>query len=120
MLGVKAPLRQEGIDGVVMVLDSATNRIYEAVKCIPYGKVSTYGDIAELAGNRNLARVVGNALHRNPDPEHIPCYRVVNAKGELSSAFAFGGIEGQTMLLEAEGVEVSGGRVDLSKYRMDM
>ncbi len=36
-----------------------------------------------------MARAVGNALHKNPDPEHIPCFRVVNAKGELAGAFAF-------------------------------
>ena len=93
------------------------DQIYEAIKAIPYGRVSTYGDIAALVGNRNLARVVGNTLHRNPDPEHIPCHRVVNAKGELSSAFAFGGAEAQERLLEAEGVEVIAGRVDLTTFR---
>ena len=108
------------LSGVTMDLNNVSNRIYEAVSNIPYGRVATYGDIAELAGNRKLARVVGNALHRNPDPEHIPCHRVVNAAGELSSAFAFGGIDGQTKRLEAEGVEVSGGRVDLSRFRVSM
>lgn len=54
------------------------NRIYEKVKLIPYGKVATYGYIAAMAGNPRWARVVGYALHVNPDPKHIPCHRVVN------------------------------------------
>ena len=58
----------------------------------------------------------GNALHKNPDPEHIPCFRVVNAKGELAGAFAFGGEDVQAELLRADGVEVINGRVDLGKY----
>ena len=63
-----------------------------------------------------MARAVGNALHKNPDPEKIPCYRVVNAKGELSGAFAFGGADEQAKRLEADGIEVINGRVDLGKY----
>jgi O6-methylguanine-DNA--protein-cysteine methyltransferase len=61
-------------------------------------------------------RAVGNALHKNPDPDSIPCYRVVNAKGELAGAFAFGGPDAQAKLLEADGIEVIGGKVDLKKY----
>ena len=71
---------------------------------------------AELAGDKKMARAVGNALHHNPDPEHIPCYRVVNAKGELAGAFAFGGENVQADLLRADGIEVKNGRVDLKKY----
>jgi alkylated DNA nucleotide flippase Atl1 len=72
--------------------------------------------VAELAGDKKMARAVGNALHKNPDPDSIPCYRVVNAKGELAGAFAFGGAEVQAKLLEADGIEVVGGKVDLEKY----
>ncbi|MBR6850871.1 MAG: methylated-DNA--[Lachnospiraceae bacterium] len=93
-------------------------RIYDAVKRIPYGRVATYGQVAAMAGDRKMARAVGNALHRNPDPDNIPCYRVVNAKGELAGAFAFGGAGVQAKLLEAEGVEVIDDRVDLKKYQM--
>ena len=88
------------------------------MKKIPRGKVATYGQVAELAGDKKMARAVGNALHRNPDPEHIPCYRVVNAKGELAGAFAFGGANVQEQLLAAEGILVVDGRVDLEKYGM--
>ena len=62
--------------------------IYEVVRQIPRGKVATYGQVAALAGNKRWARVVGYALHVNPDPEGVPCYRVVNSRGEVSPAFA--------------------------------
>lgn len=103
-----------------LVTDSPTKRIYEAVKKIPRGQVATYGQVAELAGDKKMARAVGNALHRNPDPEHIPCYRVVNAKGELAGEFAFGGAGKQAAILEADGIEVINGKVDLTKYGIDV
>lgn len=94
-------------------------RIYEVVKSIPRGKVATYGQVALLAGNPRWARVVGYALHVNPDPASIPCYRVVNREGRVSEAFAFGGGNVQRELLEAEGVVFEpDGRVDLEKYCM--
>ena len=99
-----------------LVTDSPTRRIYEAVKKIPRGKVATYGQVAEMAGNKKMARAVGNALHKNPDPEKIPCYRVVNAKGELAGEFAFGGEGAQERLLQADGIAVVDGRVDLKIY----
>lgn len=99
-----------------LVTDSPSKRIYEAVKKIPKGHVATYGQIAELAGDKKMARAVGNALHKNPDPEHIPCFRVVNAKGELSGAFAFGGAGEQEKRLKEDGVEVVNGKVDLKRY----
>ena len=102
-----------------LIADSPTRRIYEAVKRIPYGRVATYSQVAELAGDRKMARAVGNALHKNPDPDGIPCFRVVNAKGELAGEFAFGGNGEQAKLLAAEGVEVTNGVVDLSKYQWD-
>ena len=90
--------------------------IYEVVKQIPYGKVATYGQIAFLAGNPRWSRVVGYALHVNPDPDNIPCYRVVNRFGEPSSAFAFGGVNRQIELLKNEGVTFIDGRVDMEKH----
>ena len=91
--------------------------IYEVVKQIPKGCVATYGQVAALAGSRRWSRVVGYALHANPDPEHIPCHRVVNRFGEVSRAFAFGGENRQIELLEDEGVEFVDGRVNLEKFQ---
>ena len=99
-----------------LVSYSPTRRIYDAVKRIPKGMVATYGQVAYMAGDRKMARAVGNALHRNPDPENIPCFRVVNSKGELSGAFAFGGEDEQERRLRADGIEVVDGRVDLEKF----
>ena len=99
-----------------IITDSPTKRMYEAVKKIPKGHVATYGRIAEMAGEPKMARAVGNALHKNPDPENIPCFRVVNSKGELSGAFAFGGENEQAKRLMEDGVEVVEGKVDLEKY----
>lgn len=99
-----------------LVTDSPTKRIYEAVKQIPKGRVATYGQVAEMAGNKRMCRAVGNALHKNPDPDRIPCYRVVNGKGELAGAFAFGGKDVQAKRLLADGIEVVNGKVDLKKY----
>lgn len=100
-----------------LISDSPSKRIYDAVKLIPKGCVATYGQIAELAGDKKMSRAVGNALHKNPDPVNIPCFRVVNSKGELSGAFAFGGADRQKILLESEGIEVNDNKVDLNIYQ---
>ena len=98
-------------------MTSTFELIYDVVKQIPKGKVASYGQVAALAGNPRWARVVGYALHVNPAPGEIPCHRVVNARGRLAPDFAFGGIDAQKNLLEAEGVEVTDGFVDLKKYQ---
>ena len=92
-------------------------KVYVFLKTIPKGKVVTYGQIAEAAGNPRAARAVGNILHSNPNGEEIPCYKVVDSKGRLSEHYAFGGIEKQKERLEKEGIEVKNYRVDLNKYK---
>jgi methylated-DNA-protein-cysteine methyltransferase-like protein len=97
--------------------DSTFTRIYEVVKSIPEGMVCTYGQVALLAGNPRWSRVVGYALHVNPEPGIIPCHRVVNRFGEVSKAFAFGGENMQINLLKNEGVTFcADGRVNLEKH----
>ena len=99
---------------------NAFDRIYAVVRRIPRGRVATYGQVALLAGNPRWSRVVGYALHVNPDPEGIPCFRVVNRLGETSRAFAFGGADMQRLRLEEEGVIFTpDGRVDLARYGWD-
>lgn len=98
-------------------MGSVFERIYEIVKTIPKGRVATYGMVAMLAGNPRWARVVGYALHVNPEPGVIPCHRVVNRDGRPAPAFAFGGEDVQRALLEAEGIVFDEtGCVDLKKY----
>ena len=102
-------------------MSSLNDKVYEFVRNIPRGKVATYGQIALHLGNRNFARAVGNILHNNPDPEHIPCHRVVNAQGKLARLYAFGGIDAQRCLLESEGVVFKNDQVvDLSVSQMIM
>lgn len=97
--------------------DGVFERIYAVVRRIPRGKVATYGQIARLAGNPRWARAVGYALHVNPDPAGIPCYRVVNRQGRLAPAFAFGGEQVQRLLLERDGVAFrEDGTVDLARF----
>lgn len=92
-------------------------KIYEVVKSIPRGRVMTYGQVARLAGNPHWSQVVGYALHVNPNPSEIPCYRVVNRFGELAPAFAFGGENAQRALLESEGVQFDcDGRVLMDEF----
>lgn len=90
--------------------------LYLLLATLPKGKVITYGQLAERLGNKQWARAVGNALHNNPDGNKYPCYKVVNAQGKLSFAYAFGGISAQKRRLEAEGIHVVDSRVDLKKY----
>lgn len=91
-------------------------KIYEQVKTIPKGKVATYSQIALLAGNPRWSRVVGYALHSNPDPKNIPCHRVVNKSGRVAKSFAFGGENVQRDLLLSEGVSfIDNFTVDMEK-----
>lgn len=94
-------------------------RLYALLTPLSRGRVVTYGKLAQWLGNKRWARAVGNALHANADGERYPCYKVVNSKGGLSHAYAFGGIEGQKRRLEAEGIAVEHDRVDLKKYGVD-
>ena len=59
--------------------------VYAAVRRIPAGKVATYGQIAMLAGSPRASRIVGGALHRNPEPGKTPCHRVVFRDGGLGA-----------------------------------
>ena len=99
--------------------DSVFERIYKVVKTIPKGKVATYGQVAAAAGNFRWARVVGYALHNNPDPANIPCYRVVNREGRVSSAFVFGGENAQVQLLKSDGVRfLDETHVDMENFQV--
>lgn len=96
-------------------MSSQQDFLYELVKKIPEGKVTTYGQLAKAVGLAT-PRIVGWWLHRNPDPQHIPCHRVVFSDGRVTDGFAFGGAEAQRKLLEEEGISFSSGKVDLKKH----
>ncbi|MCL2697263.1 MAG: MGMT family protein [Oscillospiraceae bacterium] len=89
-------------------------RVFELVRKIPRGKVSTYGEIALAAGRPRAARIVGYTLHRNDDSELTPCHRVVFKGGSLASGYVFGGADVQREMLEKEGVVFTAdGKVDM-------
>ena len=90
--------------------------VYCVVSNIPRGSVMNYGMVADLAGNKRMARQVGFALHANPDPDTIPCHRVVMKDGSLTPSYAFGGIDVQRQKLEDEGVGFLGDKVDMKNY----
>lgn len=93
-------------------------QIYEVVKLIPYGKVATYGQIADLAGLVGKPRVVGYALYRVVSDMEIPWHRVINAKGEVSrSSLRDGNDDLQQSLLESEGIVFNKRKLNLSVYR---
>ena len=98
---------------------SSYEKIYAVVRRIPKGRVSTYGDVARIAGLPRQARLVGYALHALTTGTAVPWHRVINAQGKLSLARgnASGGVT-QRLKLEREGVRVdAGGRVSLERYR---
>lgn len=96
---------------------SFSQKVFRAVTLIPQGKVATYSEISRIIGRPRAYRTVGNILHHNPNPEKIPCHRIVSANGDLARNFAFGGIAGQKEKLEREGVEArENNTVDLEKY----
>jgi methylated-DNA-protein-cysteine methyltransferase-like protein len=98
--------------------DDLIERVYEMVKRIPKGKVSTYGMIAKSIGLKKVnPRYVGYLLHNNPDSKLIPCHRVVDRNGKVAEKYAFGGWKVQKEKLIHEGVNFIGlKRVDLKRY----
>jgi methylated-DNA-protein-cysteine methyltransferase-like protein len=92
-------------------------RIFAAVRKIPRGRVSTYGDVAALAGLPRQARLVGYALHTLRADSTVPWHRVINAAGKIALGDASGAATTQRLRLVAEGVAVGpGGRVSLKRF----
>ncbi len=92
------------------------DRVYKIVAKIPYGKVATYGDIAEVCGVRSAARTVGWALNGAKETG-LPCHRVVNRYGALTGRMHFGDSDIMQDLLRSEGIEFDNeGCVILEKY----
>lgn len=91
------------------------DRVYKIVAKIPYGKVTTYGAIAEACGIKSSARTVGWAI--NGCSAELPCHRVVNRFGALTGKMHFGDPEIMETLLRSEGVEFDkDNNVILDKY----
>lgn len=96
--------------------DAFPQRVWQIVAAIPEGYVTTYGDVARLAGSPRAARQVGGVLKRLPEGSKLPWHRVVNRYGAISLKGP--DLQRQRQALLAEGVEVSGrGEIDLTRYR---
>ena len=76
-------------------------RVLEATNRIPYGQVSTYGTVADKAGNKAASRAAGRALGTNPIAVVVPCHRVIGANGSLTGYG--GGMAAKEYLLRLEG-----------------
>ena len=97
--------------------NSFNQMVYQLVRQIPKGRVTSYGAIARALGDPRKAREVGWALYAKPEGEAAPAHRVVNREGKLSGGWAFGSPDVQRKLLEAEGVGfLPDGSVDLSTH----
>lgn len=102
-------------------MHSYFDEVYDLVSQVPSGSVTTYGQIASLSSRPKAARQVGYALaalsqdHDNND--HVPWYRVVNSRGEISARAKPDYQDHQRILLEQEGVRFNhSGKIDLSSY----
>jgi methylated-DNA-protein-cysteine methyltransferase-like protein len=99
-----------------MIMDQFLMQIFAVIHQIPLGKVSTYGEIAKMAGYPGYARHVGKALGNLPSESKLPWFRVINSQGRIS-------LKGEDLVrqreaLIAEGIEVSNdGKISLRKYR---
>ncbi len=85
-------------------------KVFEITARIPYGRVTTYGAIAEFLGSARSARMVGWALN-NANTLNIPAHRVVNRNGLLTGKRHFGGNNIMQQLLESEGIKVENDRI---------
>jgi methylated-DNA-[protein]-cysteine S-methyltransferase len=104
-------------DSLMSIFVSNFNKqVWAALELIPRGKVTTYKEIAKFVGRLGAARAVGSACHKNFRAPAVPCHRVVKSDGKLGGYAR--GVKIKNKLLEAEGVEVSEGRVKEFKGKL--
>lgn len=91
--------------------DNFFDRVYEVVRQIPFGKVTSYGAIAKAIGSPQSSRMVGYAMNASHNLEDVPAHRVVNRNGVLTGKHHFDGTNLMQQLLEAEGVVVMDNKI---------
>lgn len=95
-----------------MAEENFFEKVYQLVRCIPYGRVTSYGAIANYLGTRGSARMVGWAMNSSHSCNtYVPAHRVVNRNGLLTGKNHFGGPSVMKQLLESEGIKVENDRV---------
>lgn len=98
-------------------ITSLTHRIRRIIKCIPFGKVATYGQVARLAGDPRGARQVAWILASSSRKENLPWHRVINSRGAISLPRGAGFEEQKIKLLEENVKFKQDGSIDLEIYR---
>jgi methylated-DNA-protein-cysteine methyltransferase related protein len=92
--------------------DDFFSKVYEVTKCIPYGRITSYGAIARYLGSGRSARMVGWAMNvSHSSQEFIPAHRVVNRNGLLTGKYHFGNSTTMAQLLENEGIIIENDRI---------
>lgn len=91
-------------------------RIYRALRAVPFGQTTTYGALAQSAGSPGAAQAVGTAMSRNPWPVIVPCHRVLAAAQAIGGFSAFGGAVTKRHLLRHEGVDLDHGQLGLPGF----
>jgi len=94
--------------------DNFRHRVLQIIAAIPYGQVTTYGNVAQLAGSPRAARQVGGVLRKLPEGSTLPWHRVINRHGEISQQGE--DFKRQRQALLEEGIMFEGGQIDLEKY----
>jgi len=97
-------------------LGSWVRNVWQVVSGIPRGHVLTYGEVAKLAGHSGYARRVAQAMRRAPRKLALPWHRVINAQGRISFPADSSAYREQKRLLQKEGVQFSGERIDLRRF----
>ena len=87
-------------------------KVYDVARQIPYGRVTSYGAIANYLGSKGSARMVGWAMNSSKNlPQNLPAHRVVNSSGMLTGKHHFGGSNTMAQLLESEGIKIKGDQI---------
>jgi len=85
-------------------------KVWDTLKLIPRGKVSTYGAVAEYLGTKAV-RAVASAVGKNPNAPQVPCHRVLPVTGNIGKYSGIGGVKTKKTLLESEGIKFNDGKV---------
>lgn len=115
-MAAKKKARRPSAKAKQPAVQTDAQRILAAVRKIPKGRVSTYGSVAEAAGLPRRARLVGTVLRQTAASVKVPWFRVINAGGRISFPVNSDAYERQRANLEAEGISLVRGRVDLKRY----
>lgn len=107
---------RSAVQSAPIAVDTPAHKILAAVRNIPKGRVSTYGEIAKVAGLPRRARLVGTVLKQTPSSARVPWHRVINAAGRISFPAGSDAYVEQQSRLVAEGVDVRRGKVNLAQF----